>query len=679
MAAVDRARPAPACCRPSGCSRAPVQRDLVRSWPTPADHDGLDARPGRAGGTRAVGHVGPGAPTTTAVDCRYAGQSHELTVPTRRRLPRGPPTAQRLRPARRARRGHRPPRHRHHPGADRARPTCPAPIGRRPSDRSPSPSRTAPSGSRPAGRPQPGAAGALVLAAGAVDDPRPRRPPGAHLPPRRDRRRDGRGPAPVRRRAPTSRSAPTARPPCSPPSGELLAQAEHIPVHLGSMPASVRAAIDAYPSDLGPDDHVVVNDPFAGGTHLNDITVVTPAFADGRARGLGRQPGPPRRRRRCRPGLDPGRRHRHPAGGPPHPADPLQRRAARAAARRLAHPGRAGRRPRRPARRQRRRRRAAARRWPGEPLDEVVAYGERRMRAVARRAARRHVAVRGRRSTPPARRPTSSARPGSSSRSRWPATRSPSTSPARDPQARGNVNAVEAVTVSAVAFALRTAVDPDDPGQRRLDAPGPRRRARRARSSPPRFPAAVGAGNVEVSQRVADVCLGALAQVLPDRVGAAGQGTMNNVLIGGDGLGVLRDDRRRPGRPARPGRHERRPHRDDQHQEHADRGAGARLPDAGAALPAARGQRRRGPVPRAATASSATCRCSRTARCSLITERRVIAAVGPRRRRPGRGGGELAAARWRRGAGRATARQVHRAAAGRRRRADAHTRRRWVG
>ncbi len=50
-----------------------------------------------------------------------------------------------------------------------------------------------------------------------------------------------------------------------------------------------------------------------------------------------------------------------------------------------------------------------------------------------------------------------------------------------------------------------------------------------------RFPAAVGAGNVEVSQRVADVCLGALAQALPDRVAAASQGTMNNVLIGGAG------------------------------------------------------------------------------------------------------------------------------------------------
>src|SRR5439155_21697767 len=50
-----------------------------------------------------------------------------------------------------------------------------------------------------------------------------------------------------------------------------------------------------------------------------------------------------------------------------------------------------------------------------------------------------------------------------------------------------------------------------------------------------RPPAAVGAGNVEVSQRVADVCFGALAQACPDRVAAAGQGTMNNLLVGGAG------------------------------------------------------------------------------------------------------------------------------------------------
>src|SRR5437660_10407753 len=65
------------------------------------------------------------------------------------------------------------------------------------------------------------------------------------------------------------------------PGGELLAQAEHIPVHLGSMPASVRAAIDALGDGVRPGDQVILNDPFAGGTHLNDITLVAPCFAGG--------------------------------------------------------------------------------------------------------------------------------------------------------------------------------------------------------------------------------------------------------------------------------------------------------------------------------------------------------------------------------------------------------------
>jgi N-methylhydantoinase B/oxoprolinase/acetone carboxylase alpha subunit len=103
-----------------------------------------------------------------------------------------------------------------------------------------------------------------------------------------------------------------------------------------------------------------------------------------------------------------------------------------------------------------------------------------------------------------------------------------------DPQARGNVNAVEAVTVSAVSYALRSAVDPTIP------ANGGAMRPVRVIAPPgtlvaARPPAAVGAGNVEVSQRVADVCLAALAEPCPDRVPAAGQGTMNNLLMGGDG------------------------------------------------------------------------------------------------------------------------------------------------
>src|SRR3954453_2840008 len=67
--------------------------------------------------------------------------------------------------------------------------------------------------------------------------------------------------------------------------GELLVQAEHIPVHLGSMPASVRAAIDAFPRGLRPGDQVVLNDPFAGGTHLNDVTLGAPPYGPDGGRG----------------------------------------------------------------------------------------------------------------------------------------------------------------------------------------------------------------------------------------------------------------------------------------------------------------------------------------------------------------------------------------------------------
>src|SRR5207302_10453301 len=66
------------------------------------------------------------------------------------------------------------------------------------------------------------------------------------------------------------------------PNGELLVQAEHIPVHLGSMPASVAEAIEAFGDSLQPGQQVLLNDPFAGGTHLNDLTLIAPCFVDGR-------------------------------------------------------------------------------------------------------------------------------------------------------------------------------------------------------------------------------------------------------------------------------------------------------------------------------------------------------------------------------------------------------------
>ena len=65
------------------------------------------------------------------------------------------------------------------------------------------------------------------------------------------------------------------------PEGELLAQAEHIPVHLGSMPASVKAILDSFGDNLDFDAQYAVNDPYHGGTHLNDLTLVKPVAIDG--------------------------------------------------------------------------------------------------------------------------------------------------------------------------------------------------------------------------------------------------------------------------------------------------------------------------------------------------------------------------------------------------------------
>src|SRR5260370_26466630 len=65
-------------------------------------------------------------------------------------------------------------------------------------------------------------------------------------------------------------------------AGETVAMGDHMPVHLGAMPLSVRHAIDAY--RLAPGDVVIVNDPFQGGTHLPDITAVSAVFIEGRRR-----------------------------------------------------------------------------------------------------------------------------------------------------------------------------------------------------------------------------------------------------------------------------------------------------------------------------------------------------------------------------------------------------------
>src|SRR5436309_12601037 len=67
------------------------------------------------------------------------------------------------------------------------------------------------------------------------------------------------------------------------PQGQMVMQAEHIPVHLGAMPAAVAAVLG---EDHAPGVSWILNDPFRGGTHLPDITVVTPAFDGGELLGF---------------------------------------------------------------------------------------------------------------------------------------------------------------------------------------------------------------------------------------------------------------------------------------------------------------------------------------------------------------------------------------------------------
>ncbi len=331
----------------------------------------------------------------------------------------------------------------------------------------------------------------------------------------------------IKERADCSAALFTAR-------GELLVQAEHIPVHLGSMPAAVRAAIAAAGSVNEPGDEFVLNDPFAGGTHLNDVTLVAPVFVAGHVVGWvanrahhadlgGMAPGsmPPDAVEIQQEGLR----------VPPVRLDagvvdvivtssrtPDERRGDLDAqlganvlgARRLA---------------------AIVEGLGGtEPLDEIVDYGERRMRAALR-------------DLPDGRYTFSDVldsagpRPEQQSPSRVAVAvtidgdRATFDFTGTAAQRPGNVNAVEAVTISAVAFALRCATDPTIPANggamRPVDVLAPPGSV--VAATPP---VAVGAGNVEVSQRVADVCLGALAAACPDRLGAAGQGTMNNVILG---------------------------------------------------------------------------------------------------------------------------------------------------
>ena len=322
----------------------------------------------------------------------------------------------------------------------------------------------------------------------------------------------------------------------------VIAMCDHMPVHLGAMPMSVQAAAEAL--NMGPGDVAMLNDPYAGGTHLPDITLVMPVFTPGRS-------GPAF--------YVAARAHHADVGGmyagsmgpaqeiyqegiriPPvllmrggemdhgvqsilmaNVRTPQERRgdlaaqigACRVGERRLAE---------------------IVEKYGIDRVEkmggELIAYSERLMRAELQRMpagtfeAEDFLDDDGVTDEP--------------IRIAVSVTFDPSAGTAdiefagSSPQVRGAVNAVYPITWSACYYVLRCLLAEDAPATAGLMNP--------VRVSAPRGsivnavpPAAVAGGNVECSQRITDVLLRALAAATPRRVPAASYGTMSNLTIGG--------------------------------------------------------------------------------------------------------------------------------------------------
>ena len=311
--------------------------------------------------------------------------------------------------------------------------------------------------------------------------------------------------------------------------GELVMQAEHIPVHLGSMPDAVAAILDA---EQRPGDLWILNDPFRGGTHLPDITLISPLHTE--ADRL--------------VGFAASRAHHADVGGPtpagmPADSTELSEEGVVISPRRVDDEALAelARRMRNPDERladlraQRAANRAGAARVEEliarHGLDELEAgmaeildYAERRTRASLAEL-------------PDGTHEAEDVLEGGPDGSEDVVLRVRATIQGdaltldfdgTAAQVEGNLNCPLSVTKSAAFFAVRVLVDPDAPpsagAHRPVEVLAPEGTIVNARS-----PAAVAAGNVETSSRVADLVIAALAGALP--APAQGQGTMNNLTL----------------------------------------------------------------------------------------------------------------------------------------------------
>jgi N-methylhydantoinase B len=324
--------------------------------------------------------------------------------------------------------------------------------------------------------------------------------------------------------------------------GVTVAMGDHMPVHLGAMPESVRHVREAYALKAG--DVAIVNDPFRGGTHLPDITAVSGVFAGGRLRFYVAN-----------------RAHHADVGGMSPGSMPLAREIYQEGIRippiLLVRGGRMDRalmdlilaNVRTPEEREgdilaqlmslergRARLLEAVKRYGMARIQRNMAalcdYSERMMRARLRElpdgeygfedfldsdgVTERPVGIR-----------VKIRIKGDSAAVDFTGT---------DKQAAGPVNANHAVTMSAAAYVFRCLLSEDVPFtsglMRAVKIVNPEGTVTNALA-----PAAMAAGNVETSQRITDVLLGALSKAIPNAIPAASSGTMNNLSFGGwDGI-----------------------------------------------------------------------------------------------------------------------------------------------
>src|SRR5579859_238342 len=325
--------------------------------------------------------------------------------------------------------------------------------------------------------------------------------------------------------------------------GRLVAQAAHIPVHLGSMPDSVAAALVTF-DHFAPGDIIALNDPFLGGSHLPDITLITPIFVqveeDPRLIGFAANRAHHADVGGMSPGSMPLATEIYQEGiiippiklweaGQPNRAllslllrnvrTPDERRgdlAAQVAANRTAA----------------RRMQEMVDRWSlpvlEEHIDALIAYAKRITQATIEAIPDGSYHFTDSLdddglTTMPIPIAVTVTIQGSNVTIDFSGTSA---------QVRGNINAVASVAKSAAYYVIRCLMPDDAPMNHGTFAPvtiiAPTGTVVNARP-----PAGVAQGNVETSQRITDVIFGAFAQALPDVVPAASQGTMNNITAGG--------------------------------------------------------------------------------------------------------------------------------------------------